>query len=65
MENAYPYYASWPGAMINTHSLKLPPSRTYFHGSKGVLAIDALLHDGSGCPKTFWKSGIPGHAKVI
>ena len=26
----YFYYFSWPGAMINTHQLELPLSRTYF-----------------------------------
>ena len=26
----------------NTHLLKLPPSRTYFHGPKGVQAIDLV-----------------------
>ena len=31
----YPYYAPWPGAMINTHYLELPLSRTNIHGSKG------------------------------
>ena len=28
--------------MINTHQLELPLSRTYFHGSKGVRAIEVL-----------------------
>ena len=32
----YPYYASWPGAIINPHWLELPLSRTNFHGLKGV-----------------------------
>ena len=32
----YPYHATWPGAIINTHWLELPLSRTYFHGSEGV-----------------------------
>ena len=40
----YPYSASWPGAMINTHKLELPLSRTYFHGSKGVRAIEVLQY---------------------
>ena len=41
----YPYYASRPGAMINTHKLELPHnlelplSRTYYHGFKGITAI--------------------------
>ena len=39
----YPYNASWPGVMINTHSLELPLSRTYFRGSKGIRAIEVLL----------------------
>ena len=26
--------------MINTHELELPLSRTYFHGSEGVRAIE-------------------------
>ena len=30
--------------MINTHYLELPLSRPYFHGSKGVLAIEYLLY---------------------
>ena len=36
----YPYYSSCPRAMSNTHKLELPLSRTYFHGSKGVRAIE-------------------------
>ena len=36
----YTYYASWPGAMINTHSLELSLSQTYFRGSKGVRAME-------------------------
>ena len=31
------------GAMINTHYLELPLSRTYFRGSKGVRDIEVLL----------------------
>ena len=30
--------------MINTHKLELPVFRTYFHGSKGVRAIEVLLY---------------------
>ena len=30
--------------MINTHELELPLSRTYFHDSKGVRAINVLLY---------------------
>ena len=30
--------------MINTHNLELPLSRTYFHDSKGVRAIEVLLY---------------------
>ena len=30
--------------MINTHLLKLPLSRTYLHGPKGVRAIEVLLY---------------------
>ena len=30
--------------MINTHWLELPLSRTYFHGSIGVRAIEVLLY---------------------
>ena len=30
--------------MINTHLLKLPLSRTYFHGPKGVRAIEVRLY---------------------
>ena len=39
----FPYYASWPGAVIHTHYLELALSRTYFHGSKDVRAIEVLL----------------------
>ena len=35
-----------PGAMINTHQLELPLSRTYFHVSKGIRAIEVLLYIG-------------------
>ena len=30
--------------MINTDKLELPLSRTYFHGTKGVRAIEVLLY---------------------
>ena len=30
--------------MINTHSLELPLSHTYFHGSIGVRAFEVLLY---------------------
>ena len=30
--------------MINTHKLVLPLSRKYFHGPKGVRAIEVLLY---------------------
>ena len=40
----YPYCASWPGAMINTHWLELPLSRTYLHGPEEVRAIEVLLY---------------------
>ena len=30
--------------MINTYKLELPLSRKYFHGSKGVRAIEVLLY---------------------
>ena len=30
--------------MVNTHKLELPLSRTYFHGSKGIRAIEVLLY---------------------
>ena len=30
--------------MINTHKLELALCQTYFHGSKGVQAIEALLN---------------------
>ena len=30
--------------MINTHLLELPLSRTYFHGSKCVRAIEVVLY---------------------
>ena len=39
----YPYYVSWAGAIINTHKLEQSLSRTHFHGSKGVGAIEVLL----------------------
>ena len=35
---AYP-----PGAMINLHWLELPMARTFFHGPKGVRAIEVRL----------------------
>ena len=40
----YPYYAFWLGAMSNPQWVELPLSRTYFHGSKGVRAIEVLLY---------------------
>ena len=40
----YPCYASLPGAIINPHWLKLPLSRTNFHGPRGVRAIEVLLY---------------------
>ena len=46
-ENISLLYASLPGGMINTHSLKLPLSRIYFHCSKGVQAIEVLLYQGT------------------
>ena len=33
-------FASWPGAMIKSHWLELPISRTNFHGPKDVRAIE-------------------------
>ena len=30
--------------MINTHQVEQPLSRIYFHGSKGVRAIEVLLY---------------------
>ena len=30
--------------MINSQKLELPLSRTYFHGPKGVQAIEILLY---------------------
>ena len=41
-----PYYASLPGVFINPHWLKLPLSRTNFHGPKGVRAIEVRLYFG-------------------
>ena len=41
-----PRLIAWPGAMINTHKFELPLSRTYFHGTKGVRAIEVLLYHG-------------------
>ena len=37
-------FASWPGAMINPQWLKLPLSRTNFHGPKDVWAIKVWLY---------------------
>ena len=39
-----PYYASWPGAIINPQWFELPLSRIKFHGPKGVRAIEVLLY---------------------
>ena len=36
-------FASWYGAMINLQWLELPISRTHFHGSKDVRAIEVRL----------------------
>ena len=40
----YPYYASYPGAMINTHKLELPLYRASFLGSEGIRAFEVLLY---------------------
>ena len=40
IKKIYPYYATWPGCMINTHLLEIPLFRTYFHGSKSVRSSD-------------------------
>ena len=40
----YPYYASWPGSIINLQWLELPLSRTNFHSPKGVRAIEVRLY---------------------
>ena len=40
----YPYYASWPGSMVNTHQLELRLSRIYFNSLQGVWAIEVLLY---------------------
>ena len=42
IEKKYPYFATFPGVMINTHKLELPLSRTYFSGPKGVRVIENL-----------------------
>ena len=42
--NRYTYFASWLYTMINIYWLELPLSRTYFHGSRGVRAIEVLLY---------------------
>ena len=39
-----PYYASWPGAIINPQWLELPLSWTNFHGPKGDRAIEVRLY---------------------
>ena len=41
---SYPHYASRPGFLNSTHKLELPLSRTHFHGSKGVCAIEVSLY---------------------
>ena len=41
----YPYYAPWPGSIINPQWLERPLSRTNFHSPKGVRAIEILLYD--------------------
>ena len=38
------YSLESPGAMFNTYQLELPMSRTYFHCSKGVRAIEVGLY---------------------
>ena len=42
----YLYFAFGSGAMINTHQLELPLSRTYFHSPKGVRTIELRLYHG-------------------
>ena len=37
-------FASRTGAMINLHWLELLMARTFFHGSKGVRAIEVRLY---------------------
>ena len=37
-------FATWPGATINPQWLKLPISRTNFHGPKDVRAIEVWLY---------------------
>ena len=48
-----PYYASFPGTIINPHWLELPMSRTNFHGPKGVRAIEVrrCIYQVDGMPK--------------
>ena len=61
-------YASVPGAMINTHKLKLAPSRKYFHGYKGVRAIRVLLYTRSVIKIIIYLHDfeLPGyHSKII
>ena len=41
--------------MIATTLLELPLSRTYFHGSKGVQAIEVLLYLKSAIPRKKYK----------
>ena len=36
-------FASKPGAMINPQCLELPMSRTHFHGSKEIRAVEIRL----------------------
>ena len=36
-------FASWPGAMIKSHWLELPNTRTNFHGPKDVRATEVWL----------------------
>ena len=42
---AYPYYASCPGTMINSHKLELPLSQPSYHGSKDVRDIEVRLYE--------------------
>ena len=40
----YLYHSSLPDAMVNTNYLELPLCRTYYHGLRGVRAIEFLLY---------------------
>ena len=54
----YPSYAFRPGAISNTHLLDLPLSRTYFHRSRVVLAIELIWMSPNQNLSFAWSFGI-------